>query len=94
MSNAKVIATGDHIEVMKIPDGHYATINIGGVQHVGDVDIYAAAAMHSVTPGHACGYVTTGRVSSILAEPPVPTAKVPQQKKKASRKLKIQPLVH
>lgn len=37
LSNAKVIATGDHIEAMKIPDGHYATINIGGMQHVGDV---------------------------------------------------------
>ena len=56
-SNAKVIATGDHIEAMKIPDGHYATINIGGMQHVGDVDIYAVPAMHSVTPGHALGYV-------------------------------------
>lgn len=42
---------------MKIPDGHYMTINIGGVQHVGDVDIYAVPAMHSVTPGHALGYV-------------------------------------
>jgi L-ascorbate metabolism protein UlaG (beta-lactamase superfamily) len=57
VSNATVIATGDHIEAMKIPDGHYATINIGGVQHVGDVDIYAVPAMHSVTPGHALGYV-------------------------------------
>jgi len=57
VSNAKVIATGDHIEAMKIPDGHYMTINIGGVQHVGDVDIYAVPAMHSVTPGHALGYV-------------------------------------
>lgn len=57
VSNAKVIATGDHIEAMKIPDGHYATINIGGVQHIGDVDIYAVPAMHSVTPGHALGYV-------------------------------------
>jgi L-ascorbate metabolism protein UlaG (beta-lactamase superfamily) len=57
LSNAKVIATGDHIEAMKIPDGHYATINIGGMQHAGDVDIYAVPAMHSVTPGHALGYV-------------------------------------
>ncbi|MEO5902532.1 MAG: MBL fold metallo-hydrolase [Gemmatimonadaceae bacterium] len=57
LSDAKVIATGDHIEAMKIPDGHYMTINIGGVQHVGDVDIYAVPAMHSVTPGHALGYV-------------------------------------
>ncbi len=57
VSNAKVIATGDHIEAKKIPDGHYGTINIGGVQRVGDVDIYAVPAMHSVTPGHALGYV-------------------------------------
>lgn len=57
VSDAKVIATGDHIEAMKIPDGHYMTINIGGSQHVGDVDIYAVPAMHSVTPGHALGYV-------------------------------------
>ena len=64
LSNAKVIATGDHIEAMKIPDDHYATINIGGMQRVGDVEIYAVPAMHSVTPGHALGYVlrfTNGR---------------------------------
>jgi L-ascorbate metabolism protein UlaG (beta-lactamase superfamily) len=57
VSNAKVIATGDHIEAMKMPDGHYSTINIGGTQRVGDIDIYAVPAMHSVTPGHALGYV-------------------------------------
>jgi L-ascorbate metabolism protein UlaG (beta-lactamase superfamily) len=57
VSNAKVIATGDHIEALKIPEGHYMTINIGGKQRIGDVDIYAVPAMHSVTPGHALGYV-------------------------------------
>ena len=57
VSGAKVIATGDHIVAMKIPDGHYLSINIGGVQHVGDIDVYAVPAMHSVTPGHALGYV-------------------------------------
>jgi len=57
LSDAKVIASGDHIEAMKIPDGHYMTINIGGMQRVGDVEIFAVPAMHSVTPGHAMGYV-------------------------------------
>ena len=57
LSDAKVIASGDHIEAMKIPYGRYLTINIGGVQHIGDVDIYAVPALHSVTPGHAMGYV-------------------------------------
>ena len=42
---------------MKIPDGHYLSINIGGVQRVGDVEIHAVPAMHSVAPGHALGYV-------------------------------------
>lgn len=57
VSDAKVVASGDHVEAMKIPDGHYRTINIGGKQRIGDVDIYAVPAMHSVTPGHALGYV-------------------------------------
>jgi L-ascorbate metabolism protein UlaG (beta-lactamase superfamily) len=57
LSDAKVIASGDHIEALKIPDGHYMTINIGGMQRVGDVEIFAVPAMHSVTPGHAMGYV-------------------------------------
>jgi L-ascorbate metabolism protein UlaG (beta-lactamase superfamily) len=64
LSGAPVVATGDHLEAMKIPEGHYLSINIGGIQHVGDVEIHAVPAMHSVTPGHALGYVlrfTDGR---------------------------------
>jgi L-ascorbate metabolism protein UlaG (beta-lactamase superfamily) len=64
LSGAPVVATGDHLEAMKIPEGHYLSINIGGVQQVGDVEIHAVPAMHSVTPGHALGYVlrfTDGR---------------------------------
>lgn len=57
LSGAPVVATGDHLEAMKIPDGHYLSINIGGVQRVGDVEIHAVPAMHSVAPGHALGYV-------------------------------------
>jgi L-ascorbate metabolism protein UlaG (beta-lactamase superfamily) len=57
LSDAKVIASGDHIEAMKIPDGHYMSINIGGMQRVGDVEIFAVPAMHSVTPVHEMGYV-------------------------------------
>jgi L-ascorbate metabolism protein UlaG (beta-lactamase superfamily) len=57
ISGAPVVATGDHLEAMKIPEGHYLSINIGGVQHVGDVEIHAVPAMHSVAPGHALGYV-------------------------------------
>lgn len=57
ISGAPVVATGDHLEAMKIPEGHYLSINIGGVQKVGDIEIYAVPAMHSVSPGHAIGYV-------------------------------------
>jgi L-ascorbate metabolism protein UlaG (beta-lactamase superfamily) len=57
ISGAPVVATGDHLEAMKIAEGHYLSINIGGMQRVGDVEVYAVPAMHSVTPGHALGYV-------------------------------------
>jgi L-ascorbate metabolism protein UlaG (beta-lactamase superfamily) len=57
VSGAKVVATGDHIEVLRIPEGQYLSINIGGVQRVGDVEIHAVPAMHSSTPGRALGYV-------------------------------------
>jgi len=57
LSGAPVVASGDHLEAMKIPEGHYLSINIGGVQQVGDVEIHAVPAMHSVMPGHALGYV-------------------------------------
>ncbi len=57
LSGAPVVATGDHLEAMKIPEGHYLSINIGGVQRVGDVEIHAVPAMHSVSPGHAIGFV-------------------------------------
>jgi len=57
VSGAQVVATGDHIEKMKIPEGRYLSINIGGVQRVGDVEIRAVPAMHSVEPGRALGYV-------------------------------------
>jgi L-ascorbate metabolism protein UlaG (beta-lactamase superfamily) len=57
MSGAQVIATGDHIERMKIPEGQYLSINIGGMQRVGDVEIRAVPAMHSTEPGRALGYV-------------------------------------
>ena len=57
LSGAPVVATGDHLEAMKIPEGHYLSINIGGLQRVGDVEIRAVPAMHSVAPGHALGYV-------------------------------------
>lgn len=57
LSGARVVATGDHLEAMKINPDQYLSINIGGVQHVGDVEIHAVPAMHSVSPGHALGYV-------------------------------------
>jgi len=57
VSNAKVVATGDHLEKMGIPEGRYLSINIGGRQQVGDVEIFAVPAMHSVEPGRALGYV-------------------------------------
>ncbi len=57
VSGAQVVATGDHLQKMKIAEGHYLSINIGGVQRVGDVEIHAVPAMHSVEPGRALGYV-------------------------------------
>jgi L-ascorbate metabolism protein UlaG (beta-lactamase superfamily) len=57
VSGAKVVATGDHLEQLKIPEGRYLSINIGGVQRVGDVQVHAVPAMHSVEPGRALGYV-------------------------------------
>jgi L-ascorbate metabolism protein UlaG (beta-lactamase superfamily) len=57
MSGARVVATGDHLQQMKIPDDQQLSINIGGVQQVGDVTIHAVPAMHSVEPGRALGYV-------------------------------------
>jgi L-ascorbate metabolism protein UlaG (beta-lactamase superfamily) len=57
VSGAQVVATGDHLQQMKIPEGRYLSINIGGVQQVGDVEIHAVPAVHSVEPGLALGYV-------------------------------------
>lgn len=57
MSGAQIVATGDHLQQMKIPEARYLSINIGGVQRVGDVEIHAVPAMHSVEPGRALGYV-------------------------------------
>jgi L-ascorbate metabolism protein UlaG (beta-lactamase superfamily) len=57
VTGAKVVAVGDHIEAMHIPEGGYLSINIGGVQQVGDVQIHAVPAMHSSTPGRALGFV-------------------------------------
>jgi L-ascorbate metabolism protein UlaG (beta-lactamase superfamily) len=57
LSGARVVASGDHLEAMKIDPSQVMSINIGGVQKVGDVEIHAVPAMHSVTPGHALGYV-------------------------------------
>jgi L-ascorbate metabolism protein UlaG (beta-lactamase superfamily) len=56
-SGASVVATGDHPQAMKIPDAQNLSINIGGVQRVRELEIFAVPAMHSVTPGHAIGYV-------------------------------------
>ena len=57
VTGSKVVAVGDHIEAMHIPEGRYLSINIGGVQRVGDVEIHAVPAMHSSTPGRALGFV-------------------------------------
>jgi L-ascorbate metabolism protein UlaG (beta-lactamase superfamily) len=57
LTGAKVVAVGDHLEAMHIPEGGYLSINIGGVQRVGDVEIHAVPAMHSSTPGRAIGFV-------------------------------------
>ena len=57
MSGAKLVATGDHLESMGIPEEQYLSINIGGMQQVGDIEVHAVPAMHSVEPGRALGYV-------------------------------------
>ena len=56
-SGAPVVATGGHLEAMHLPEAQYRSINIGGTQRVGDIEITAVPAMHSVSPGHAVGYV-------------------------------------
>ena len=56
-SGAPVVATGGHLEAMHLPEAQYRSINIGGTQRVGDVEITAVPAVHSVSPGHAVGYV-------------------------------------
>jgi L-ascorbate metabolism protein UlaG (beta-lactamase superfamily) len=57
VTGAQVVAVGDHLEAMRIPEGRYLSINIGGMQRVGDVEIHAVPAMHSSTPGRALGFV-------------------------------------
>ena len=57
VTGAKVVATGDHLAALEIPEAQYLSINIGGVQRVGDVEVHAVPAMHSSTPGRALGYV-------------------------------------
>lgn len=66
LTGAKVVATGDHIEALRIPEGQYLSINIGGVQRVGDVEVHAVPAMHSSTPGRALGYVLRFRDGTTL----------------------------
>jgi L-ascorbate metabolism protein UlaG (beta-lactamase superfamily) len=57
LSGAAVVATGDHLEAMKIPESQIRSINLGGRQQIGDVTIHAVPAMHSSEPGRALGYV-------------------------------------
>ena len=57
VTGAQVVATGDHLEKLRIPEGRYLSINLGGVQRIGDVEVHAVPAMHSSEPGRAIGYV-------------------------------------
>ena len=57
LSGAKVVATGDHLAKMGIPEAQYLSINIGGMQRVCDIEVLAVPAMHSAEPGRALGYV-------------------------------------
>jgi L-ascorbate metabolism protein UlaG (beta-lactamase superfamily) len=57
VTGAQVVATGDHLEKLQIAEGGYLSINIGGRQRIGDVQIHAVPAMHSSEPGRAIGYV-------------------------------------
>lgn len=57
LSGAKVVAVGDEIEALHLVEGAYLSINIGGMQRVGDVEIWAVPATHSVSPGDAIGFV-------------------------------------
>ena len=49
------VAASDRQELLKRPAA--LAPEPGGVQRVGDVEIHAVPAMHSVSPGHAIGYV-------------------------------------
>jgi L-ascorbate metabolism protein UlaG (beta-lactamase superfamily) len=58
LSGAPVIATGEHLRAMKIPEPRQVSMNVGGQTKVGDVTIFAVPAMHSSEPGgRPLGYV-------------------------------------
>jgi L-ascorbate metabolism protein UlaG (beta-lactamase superfamily) len=56
-SGARVVATGDHLAALGITGERALSINVGGAQRVGDIEVRAVPAVHSVTPGDAIGFV-------------------------------------
>jgi len=50
-TGALVVATGEHLRAMKIPEAQQHTMNVGGRTRIGDVEIVAVPAMHSTEHG-------------------------------------------
>ncbi len=60
VSGALVVATGEHLRAMKIPEAQQHSVNVGGSFRLGDVTVHAVPAMHSADPGgRPLGYVLT-----------------------------------
>ncbi|PTL84350.1 metal-dependent hydrolase [Vitiosangium sp. GDMCC 1.1324] len=59
-SGAPVVATGEHLRAMKIPEAQQHSVNVGGSFQLGDVTVHVVPAMHSSEAGgRPLGYVLT-----------------------------------
>jgi L-ascorbate metabolism protein UlaG (beta-lactamase superfamily) len=60
VSGAPVVATGEHLRAMKIPEAQQHSVNVGGSFQLGDVTVHVVPAMHSSEAGgRPLGYVLT-----------------------------------
>ncbi|MBJ6763464.1 metal-dependent hydrolase [Myxococcaceae bacterium JPH2] len=60
MTGAPVVATGEHLRAMKIPEARQHSVNVGGTFQLGDVTVNVVPAMHSSEAGgRPLGYVLT-----------------------------------
>ncbi|MBU8899677.1 metal-dependent hydrolase [Corallococcus sp. M34] len=59
-TGAPVVATGEHLRAMKIPEAQQHSVNVGGTFQLGDVTVHVVPAMHSSEAGgRPLGYVLT-----------------------------------